>query len=104
MRYRTDARLTLPHGLTRRASRRLRQLNRMNGRKGKRMKTDAQLKADLISELEWDALVKAANVVVAVEDRVVTLAVSKPVRSSTSSNAHCNAWREARKSNRAGSC
>jgi len=37
------------------------------------MKTDAQLKADVMSELEWDPLVNAAKVSVEVKNGVVTL-------------------------------
>lgn len=37
------------------------------------MKTDAQLKADIASELDWDPSIHAANVGVAVKDGVVTL-------------------------------
>jgi len=37
------------------------------------MKTDAQLKKDIESELDWDPAVKAANVGVAVKDGIVTL-------------------------------
>jgi osmotically-inducible protein OsmY len=38
------------------------------------MKTDAQLKKDVLAELEWDAAVDAAHVGVTVKDGVVTLA------------------------------
>ena len=37
------------------------------------MKTDAQLKKDVESELEWDVSVNATHVGVSVEDGVVTL-------------------------------
>jgi len=37
------------------------------------MKTDAQLKADISAELEWDPSIHAANVGVAVKEGVVTL-------------------------------
>lgn len=37
------------------------------------MKTDAQLKADITAELEWDPSIHAANVGVAVKEGVVTL-------------------------------
>ncbi len=37
------------------------------------MKTDAQLKADICQELEWDPSVDAAHVGVTVEDAIVTL-------------------------------
>lgn len=37
------------------------------------MKTDAQLKKDVMSELEWDPAVNATNVGIAVKDGIVTL-------------------------------
>lgn len=41
--------------------------------KGKRMKTDAQLKTDVTNELQWDPSINAAHVGVAAKDGVVTL-------------------------------
>jgi osmotically-inducible protein OsmY len=37
------------------------------------MKTDAQLKADVVSELQWDPAINAAHVGVAAKDGIVTL-------------------------------
>ncbi|RFO96047.1 OsmY domain-containing protein [Rhodoferax lacus] len=37
------------------------------------MKTDAQIKSDVLDELEWDPAVNAADIGVIVKDRVVTL-------------------------------
>lgn len=60
-----------PHTRQRRRPRRRRHAHHRT--QGSPMKTDAELKQDVISELEWDPSVNAAHVGVAVENGVVTL-------------------------------